>query len=69
MSYTEEFEEIKKYVQIPMEIANYINYIESMEDGKLNYEKYTPELKNALEVLSTMVYGVTNNTKRRGLFG
>ena len=69
MTFTEEFDEIKKFIEIPLDVQNYSNYIESMQDGKLNYEKYTPELKNALEVLSTMVYGVTNNQKRKGLFG
>ena len=69
MTFTEEFDEIKKFVEVPMNPINYSNYLESMEDGKLNYEKYTPELKEALEQLSIMVYGMTSKNKKRGLFG
>ena len=67
MTFTEEFDEIRKFVEVPLELPNYINYIDSMQDGKLNYDKYTPELKSALEKLSVMVYGVTD--KKKGLFG
>jgi len=68
MTFTEEFEEIKKFVEVPLDIQNYSNYIEGMQDGKLNYEKYTPEFKDSMERLSTMVYGAVG-AKRRGFFG
>ena len=67
-TFTEEFDEIKKYVEIPMEIPNYINYLESMKDGKLNFERFTPEFQKAVAQLAVMVYGVVSN-KKRGIFG
>ena len=69
MTFTEEFDEIKKYVEIGLEPLNYVNYIESMEDGKLDYEKFTPALKASMEQLALMAYGATNSSnKKKGLF-
>ena len=67
MTFVEDFDEIKKFVEIPLQIENYTNYIESMQDGKLNYDKFTPEFKQAMEQLSIMVYGMVSSTKK-GLF-
>jgi len=67
MTFVEEFDEIKKFVEIPLQIENYANYIESMQDGKLNYDKFTPEFKQAMEQLSIMVYGMVSSAKK-GLF-
>ena len=50
-----------------MDPLNYATYIEGMEHGKLEYEKYTESLKSSLETLSKMVYGVPS--RRKGLFG
>ncbi len=66
-TYTDEFEKITRYIEIPMEQANYANYIESIGKGRLDFEQFTPTFKQAMETLSTMVYGVTNN-KKKGLF-
>ena len=66
MTFTEEFDEIKKYVEIPMEIENYSTYLESMENGKINYDKFTPALKKAIDDLSIMVYGMV--PKKKGFF-
>ena len=56
-------------IEIPLEVQNYINYIESIGDGKLNFEKFTPEFQKAVAQLVVMVYGVVNNNKKRGFFG
>ena len=67
MTFTEEFDEIKKFVEIKLDPMNYSNYIESMEDGKLNFDKYTPEFKDSMEQLAVMVYGILGS-KKKGLF-
>jgi len=67
MTFTEEFDEIKKYIEIPLNVQNYVNYIEGMQNGKVNYENFTQEFKMAIEQLSIMVYGMTNS-KKKGFF-
>ena len=62
-TYNEDIEEIKKFLVIPMDPANYANYIDAMDRGKIAYEKFTDSLKGALEDLSTMVYGVPSKRK------
>ena len=66
-TYTEEFERIKRYIDIPLNPLNYANYVESIGIGRINYDKFTPEFRQAIETLSTMVYGVTS--RKKGLFG
>ncbi len=67
MTYTEDFEEIKQYVEFEMDPANYANYLDSMENGNLNIDKFTPSFKKSLNDLVGMVYGI--QPKRKGLFG
>ncbi len=67
LTFNDEIEEIRKFVEIPMDPLNYATYIEGMEHGKLEYEKYTESLKSSLETLSKMVYGIPS--RRKGLFG
>ena len=69
MTFTEEFEEIKKFVEIPLEPANYSNYIDGMEDGKLNLDKFTTEFRTSMDKLSIMAYGLTPGAKKKGFFG
>ena len=66
-SFNDELDEIRKFVELPLDPLNYATYIEGMEHGRLEYEKYTEPLKSALETLSKMVYGVPS--RRRGIFG
>ena len=69
-TYTDEFEKIKRYIEIPMDPTNYAVYIEATGKGKIDYEKFTPQFKQCIETLSTMVYGVTDNhQKKKGIFG
>jgi hypothetical protein len=50
-----------------MDPANYANYLDSMENGNLNIDKFTPSFKKSLNDLVGMVYGI--QPKRKGLFG
>ncbi len=67
MTYTDEFEEIKQYVEFELEPSNFANYIDSMENGNLNVDKYSLLMKRSLNDLVSMIYG--NATKKKGLFG
>ena len=58
--------EIKRFITVPLDPQNYSVYIDAMEQGRIDYDKFTEPLKLALEDLSTMVYGIPG--KKKGLF-
>ncbi len=66
-TYTLEFEKIRKYVEIPLNPANYVNYIESIGVGRIAYDKFTADFRQAIDELCNMVY--TPQSGKKGLFG
>ena len=70
-SRTEDFPEIKRFIEIPMNVSNYSNYIDSMPNERVNFNGFTEDFKKACETLSQMVYGVvgfSSKGKKKGLF-
>jgi len=65
-TYSEDIEEIKRFITVPLDPQNYSVYIDAMEQGRIDYDKFTEPLKLAIEDLSTMVYGIPG--KKKGLF-
>jgi len=66
MTYTEEYPEIKDYYEIPLDSANYSNYIDSMESGKINFDRFTDNFKKAFNSIADIVIG--SDGKKKGLF-
>ena len=66
-TYTEEFEKIKRYTEIPLNTINYAHYVETIGTGRMEYDKFTDDFKIAMEELSKMVYGIPG--KKKGLAG
>ena len=61
------FPEIRKFVDIPMDPYDYRTYLNGMTKGKLEFDEFTLPMKEAIDTLSQMVYGIPS--RRRGLFG
>ena len=68
-TYTEEFERIKQYIEINLEPANYSNYIDGMNSGRINFDKFSVDFKQKIDALSKLVYGKVSGNKKRSFFG